>query len=198
MLFKKEEKYKMNWVSMNEVGQIKFRSGKHIAWTMAFWFVAITGFAGCHHIFPFLQHDHGKHKGHHKHARVESRKLSGNEVAHIMFDAATRHVIEDYFRHHPDYFRVADASYSGSGHKGKGKGKGMPPGLAKKKHLPPGLAKRQTLPPGLQKRALPGDLIRKLPPPHPDAERVVIDNKVLLIHKTTRLVLDIIDLAIEM
>lgn len=163
---------------------------------MALWFTALTGFSGCHHIFPFLQHDHGKHQGQPNPAQVKTRDLDSHDVAHIVFDAATRHVIEDYFRHHPDYLRAGDSSYSGSGHKGKGKG--LPPGLAKKQQLPPGLAKRQTLPPGLQKRALPGDLIRQLPPPHPDTERVVIDNKVLLIQKTTHLILDIIDLAIEM
>lgn len=188
----------MNGYSMNRQTNLPSRFHKRTGLILTAWFVILTGLSGCHHIFPFLRHDHGKHKGHHKHAQIQTRGLDSHDVAHIVFDAATRHVIEDYFRHHPDYIRAVDGSNSGKGHKGKGKGKGMPPGLAKKQQLPPGLAKRQTLPPGLQKRVLPGDLIRQLPAPHPDTERVVIDDKVLLIHRTTHLVLDIIDLAIDM
>lgn len=189
----------MNRSAKSPEGQTKFCSHKRLGLMMAFWFAALTGFAGCHHIFPFLQHDHGRHQGHPQkvHSTV-GRDLDSHDVAHIVFDAATRHVIEDYFRHHPGYIQTVDTSYSGKGRKGKGKGKGMPPGLAKKQQLPPGLAKRQTLPPGLEKRVLPGDLVRQLPAPHPDTERVVIDDKVLLIHRTTHLVLDIIDLAIDM
>ncbi|MDV7340066.1 hypothetical protein RYZ26_10715 [Terasakiella sp. A23] len=76
--------------------------------------------------------------------------------------------------------------------KGKGKNKGMPPGLAKKDQLPKGLAKRDTLPPGLAKRDLPQEVTRRLPPPAPGTERVIVDNDVLLVETGTQIVLDII------
>jgi len=36
---------------------------KGAGWAMVFWFTAMTGLAGCHHIFPFLDHDHGSKNG---------------------------------------------------------------------------------------------------------------------------------------
>lgn len=73
----------------------------------------------------------------------------------------------------------------------------LPPGLGKKDQLPPGLEKqlvrRGTLPPGLQKRIqpCPPDLERRLPPPPPDSEHVLIGGHIVLLNRTTNVVLDI-------
>jgi len=73
----------------------------------------------------------------------------------------------------------------------------LPPGLAKKDRLPPGLEKqlvrRGTLPPGLQKRIqpCPEELSRRLPPPPPDCEHVLIAGHIVLLNRRTSLVVDI-------
>ena len=75
-------------------------------------------------------------------------------------------------------------------------GKNMPPGLAKKDELPPGLQKQLekngTLPPGLAKRNLPNDLASQLPRRANTQERVVIEEDIVLIEKTTGIILDIL------
>jgi hypothetical protein len=73
----------------------------------------------------------------------------------------------------------------------------LPPGLAKRDRLPPGLERqliiRGTLPPGLRKRIVrcPEDLERRLPPPPPDCEHVLIGGHVVLLNRRTYLVVDI-------
>lgn len=88
--------------------------------------------------------------------------------------------------------RAQDDDRSNQKHSGKHGRDGLPPGLAKKEHLPPGLAKRETLPPGLAKQALPGDLEGKLAKPAADRERAVVGDDVVLIEKTTGVILDIL------
>lgn len=79
----------------------------------------------------------------------------------------------------------------------------FPPGLAKKDRLPPGLekqlAERGTLPPGLQKRIqpFPVELERRLPPPPPDCERVLIGGHVVLLNLRTNLVLAVLHFEIN-
>ena len=74
----------------------------------------------------------------------------------------------------------------------------LPPGLAKKDRLPPGLEKQLerngTLPPGLQKRIqpCPEDLVRRLPPPPPDCEHVLIAGHIVLLNRRTNIILDIV------
>src|SRR5258707_4382284 len=73
----------------------------------------------------------------------------------------------------------------------------LPPGLAKKDRLPPGLEKqlvrRGALPPGLQKRLqpCPEDLERRLPPPPPDCAHVLIGGHIVLLNRSTNVVVDI-------
>jgi len=77
------------------------------------------------------------------------------------------------------------------------RGSGLPPGLAKRDQLPPGLEKqlrvRGTLPPGLQKKIqpCPVELVRRLPPPPPYCDHVLIGGHVVLLNRRTNLVLDI-------
>jgi len=66
-----------------------------------------------------------------------------------------------------------------------------PPGLAKRERLPPGLAKRDILPAGLQGRALPRDLESRLSPLSSIYERLLVGHDVILLHRNSRIVIDI-------
>lgn len=74
-----------------------------------------------------------------------------------------------------------------------------PPGLAKKRNgcLPPGQAKKwnrgQPLPPGLAYNNLPGDLLRRLPPPPPQHRYVQIAGDILMIAVGTGMVVDAVE-----
>jgi len=78
----------------------------------------------------------------------------------------------------------------------------LPPGLAKRDSLPPGLERqleaRGTLPPGLQKKMYrcPYDLERRLPPPPPDCEHVIISGHVVLMNRKTFAVLDVFHIGL--
>ncbi len=78
----------------------------------------------------------------------------------------------------------------------------LPPGLAKRDRLPPGLERqlvvRGTLPPGLQKKIVhcPQDLERRLPPPPPECEHVVIGGHIVLLNRRTFLIVDVFHLEI--
>ncbi len=73
----------------------------------------------------------------------------------------------------------------------------LPPGLARRDRLPPGLEKqlrrRGTLPPGLRGyiQPCPLELARRLPPPPPDCENVVIGGHIVLLNRRSFMVLDI-------
>lgn len=77
------------------------------------------------------------------------------------------------------------AKKEGKGHK-NGKSKGLPPGLQKQ------LERNGTLPPGLAKRSLPQGLGDQLPDRDFEFERIIVDNDVLLIQRSTNLIFDII------
>jgi len=72
-----------------------------------------------------------------------------------------------------------------------------PPGLVKRDRLPPGLEKqlrvRGTLPPGLRKKMVrcPEEIERRLPPAPRGCDQVVIGGHVLLVKRSTYMVLDI-------
>ncbi|WP_321471894.1 hypothetical protein [uncultured Paludibaculum sp.] len=67
--------------------------------------------------------------------------------------------------------------------------------------LPPGLRKKYyrtgELPPGWQKkmRPFPPELVRVLPPPPPNCERGYIDGVAVVYNRTTRIIVDTIDLV---
>ncbi len=73
----------------------------------------------------------------------------------------------------------------------------LPPGLAKRDQLPPGLEKqlrvRGTLPPGLRKKMepCPEELERRLPPPPTGCAHVAVGGHVVLVNRSTYVVLDI-------
>jgi hypothetical protein len=74
----------------------------------------------------------------------------------------------------------------------------LPPGLAERDQLPPGMEKqlvvRGTLPPGLRKKIqhCPEDMERRLPPPPPDCEHVVIGGHVVLLNIKSFAVVDVV------
>ena len=81
----------------------------------------------------------------------------------------------------------------------------LPPGLQKKaargKPLPPGWQKKVA--PGhsldyrvyRQGKSLPEDLLKRLPPPPVGAEILQVEGKIILLQATTRMILDVFDLA---
>jgi len=66
-----------------------------------------------------------------------------------------------------------------------------PPGLARREHLPPGLARRDILPAGLRGRELPRDLESRLSPLPAIYVRLLVGHDVVLLHRNSRIVLDI-------
>ena len=80
----------------------------------------------------------------------------------------------------------------------QGGSSGLPPGLAKRGgHLPPGLERQLerngTLPPGLQKKLqpFPPELERQLPPCPPSYQRGIIGAHIVVLNRTTRLIVDV-------
>ena len=88
-----------------------------------------------------------------------------------------------------DFFRRQGGNF-------RGKSKQFPPGLAKRQTLPPGLARQiqrnGTLPPGLAKRDLPPDLASRLPALPPGQRRLIVGNDVVLVERTSGLILDVL------
>jgi len=80
----------------------------------------------------------------------------------------------------------------------RNQGDHLPPGLAKRDRLPPGLERqlqvRGTLPPGLQKKMVrcPEELEQRLPPPPPGCAHFFIGGNVVLVNRSSFLVLDIV------
>ncbi len=116
----------------------------------------------------------GKGKGHNKHEEGDDQGQHGKYV----FSVHDREVITRYYSN---------------------RGSNLPPGLAKRGgNLPPGLEKHLqrngTLPPGLQKRLepFPVELERQLPPLPVEYRRAVIGVHVVILHKNTNVIVDIL------
>jgi Ni/Co efflux regulator RcnB len=113
-------------------------------------------------------HDHGKHHDRDDDDRDHHSRYYGDH---------DRDEMRGWYRDHEDH---------------------LPPGLAKKDRLPPGLEKqlrvRGTLPPGLQKKMYPcpEELQRHLPPPPHECANVVIGGHIVLVNRSTHVVLDIV------
>jgi hypothetical protein len=128
-------------------------------------------------------------------------------IADAVFTAIERQILADYYRDHRDVWwdddwhddDWHDDDWSDNGGKGKKGKKGLPPGLAKKNSLPPGLARQLarngTLPPGLAKRGLPHELRLRLPRRIDNHEIIFLDERAVLVDRTTNLILDLLTLA---
>jgi len=111
---------------------------------------------------------HGKNGGQHQDSLID-----------VHIDIGSREIIRDYYGAPP----------------------GCPPGLAKKHNgcLPPGQAKKRYElghPLSVSYRPLPGDLLRRLPPPPSGYIYGRVDNDVLLIAEATRRVVDAVEAVI--
>jgi Ni/Co efflux regulator RcnB len=102
---------------------------------------------------------------------------------------------DDQGRH---YYSDHDRDYMRDWYHDHDHGDHMPPGLAKRDQLPPGLERqlrvRGTLPPGLRKKMMPcpEEIERRLPPPPVNCEHVVIGGHVVLVNRSSYVVLDIV------
>jgi hypothetical protein len=92
--------------------------------------------------------------------------------AELRFDKRDRAVVEEYYR--------------------TPKSKRVPRGLVKREQLPAGFAKHSTLPGSLHGRPLPGELEARLPALPGAYVRLLIGRDMVLMHRNTRLVLDIL------
>jgi hypothetical protein len=131
----------------------------------------LAPFAAVPHAFARFDRDHedhGKHKGHGPHDKEDH-----DERGH--FEDANRR-----------YFRPEDHVLLGRYYPVQT----LPPGLRKK------YARTGTLPPGWQKRVqpLPVAVVERLPPPPPNCERGYVDGYAVVYNRTTRVILDSIDL----
>jgi hypothetical protein len=103
---------------------------------------------------------------------------SDNARVKVAFNDHDRRIIHDYYQ------------------KKKIKHKGLPPGLAKKRKLPPGLQKQLkrngSLPPGLAKRSLPYKLEERLSRIPRGYVRLKVGGDIILMNKTTEVIVDII------
>lgn len=79
---------------------------------------------------------------------------------------------------------------AGKGPQAKQKSKGLPPGIARN------LDRGKALPPGIAKQHLPDTLTRQLPPVREGYERVVVDDRVLLVEIATQVICDVLVAAI--
>jgi Ni/Co efflux regulator RcnB len=143
------------------------------------------------------QHEgHGHGRGHDKHGTEDEdndKDRKGNS------NSNKDHGYKDHGHGHGHGYDVRDHEVMHGwyqSHRGN-----LPPGLAKKDRLPPGLERqlelRGTLPPGLRGRiyAVPVDLERELPPPPPHCEHVFIGGHVVLLNRTTFVVVDVFHLG---
>jgi Ni/Co efflux regulator RcnB len=140
--------------------------------------------------------DHGHGRGHDKHGTEDQdndKDRKGNS------NSNKEHDYKDHGHGHGHGYDVRDHEVMHGwyqSHRGN-----LPPGLAKKDRLPPGLERqlelRGTLPPGLRGRiyAVPVDLERELPPPPPHCEHVFIGGHVVLLNRTTFVVVDVFHLG---
>ena len=135
----------------------------------------------------------------------EQQKSFGDVLVSKALDRVAAKTFSEDERSRIKEFLDTQKSSESEGRRNKAKGrthKGLPPGLAKKDHLPPGLEKQLEknghLPPGLEKRDLPGDLVRKLPScSKKKSGCAIVGDDVVLMDKTTDLILDVIEKTIS-
>src|SRR5215471_18315714 len=101
---------------------------------------------------------------------------------------------DDRDRH---YYSEHDRDYMRGWYHDHDRDEHLPPGLAKRDQLPPGLERqlrvRGTLPPGLRKKMqpCPEEFERRLPPPPTGCAHVLIGGHVVLVNRSTYVVMDI-------
>jgi hypothetical protein len=101
----------------------------------------------------------------------------------LTFVKGTQEIIKNY------YFDLAHPDFFNNRKKEKKINKWL---KNRDRPLPKGLREKQVLPPNLKKHDLPTDLIAKLQKPLPQTNLVIVAGNVILIHKPTQTVLEII------
>lgn len=96
---------------------------------------------------------------------------NGKNSVDVRFSERDRAIIEQY--------------YAGQ------RSKKSPPGLARRESLPPGVGRRDRLPPGLQARGLPGELTARLSPVPAGYVRLLVGADVILMNRSTRVLVDV-------
>jgi len=95
------------------------------------------------------------------------------------------------------YYSDHDRDYMRSWYHDHDRDDHLPPGLAKRDQLPPGLERqlrvRGTLPPGLRGKMMPcpEEFERRMPPPPRGCAHVLIGGHVVLVNRSTYVVMDI-------
>ena len=118
---------------------------------------------------------------------VSAPSVAGDVSVKVSFSVGEASIIRSYYLNHA----VPKMSKGNGMGKGKNKGsKGLPPGIAKN------LMRGKPLPPGIAKQVLPAGLIHLLPPPPLGYERISLAGKILLVHKATHKIHDVIEDAI--
>ena len=142
------------------------------------------------------QEGHGHGRGHNKHGNEDEDNDNDNDRKGNS-NSNKDHGDQDHRHGHGYDVRDHEVMHGWyQSHRGN-----LPPGLAKKDRLPPGLERqlelRGTLPPGLRGRiyAVPVDLERELPPPPPHCEHVFIGGHVVLLNRSTFVVVDVFHLG---
>ena len=115
-----------------------------------------------------------------------SHQSSGKSKARgDVFRDEDRSIVRGYYQQNPSSLPPGLARRGGN----------LPPGLAKRGGaLPPGLAKNEVLPHELEPHLLPlpRELEIRLPPPPHEVIRRIIGRDLVLIHKRTHMVLDVL------
>lgn len=112
-------------------------------------------------------------------------------------DGHGRHDRDDDDDHGRHYYSDHDRDYMRDWYHDHDRDERLPRGLAKRDQLPPGLERqlrvRGTLPPGLRKRMMPcpEEMEHRLPPPPVGCAHVVIGGHVVLVNRSSYVVLDI-------
>ena len=118
---------------------------------------------------------------------VSTPSMAGDVSVHVSFSVGEASIIRSYYLNHA----LPKMSKGNGMGKGNNKGsKGLPPGIAKN------LMRGKPLPPGIAKQVLPAGLIQLLPPPPLGYERISLAGKILLVHKATHKIHDVIEDAI--
>ncbi len=122
------------------------------------------------------------------------------EITSKLITASEKEVIRSYYGSRSGTAQTKTTS-SGKKTKGQGKNKGQGGGQGKAANLPKGIAMKLqrggAMPPGIEKTKLPSDLQGRLPKRPKNQELTVVDRQVVLIEKTTGLILDVLEVLGE-
>lgn len=121
---------------------------------------------------------------------IHATAMSAVQVT-VAFTPKEAEIIREYYRvqapaSHYEQDGSGKSAKNGGGKNKQAKGKALPPGIAMN------LQRGKPLPPGIAKQQLPDSLLRQLPPVPRGYERVIVDEKVLLVEIATQVIRDVL------